>query len=202
MSNDERDHDSNDGDQGRGDDRDDALKIRARGSTVISVREWYGGRWKREDIDRNERHVLRDGLLVHNRGGRVRYYADDNNDGIWTRTNLGRGQNTLRRAESLDPVISGGRLSSSNDKTWGHDSGSSNEAYRFDLVNGQVTNLQEFDDGAWRMERIEANETWTFDGTNLIQTEREHDGREISTFTDPNGDGLFTKVREVFTASF
>ena len=67
----------------------------------------------------------------------------DSNDG-----DLARGQNTLRRAESLDPVISGGRLSSSNDKTWGHDSGSSNEAYRFDLVNGQVTNLQEFDDGA------------------------------------------------------
>lgn len=210
MSNDERGIDRyDDRNEDRYDDRDDALKIRVRGSRVVSVREWDGGRWKHEDIDRNERYVLRDGLLVHKQGERVRYYTDDNGDGIWTRSIQTAAGNTLKDGDAPDPVISGGRSASGDSQSRGGDSqdwddrsGFSDDAYRFDLVNGQVTNLQEYDDGRWQQERIEANETWTFDGTNLIQTERDSGGREISTFADTNGDGIFTKVSEVFTASF
>ena len=160
------------------------------------MREWYGGRWRREDIDRNERYILRDGLLIHRSGGRVRYYADDNGDSIWTRTTRATAGTTLNLEDALDPVISGGHIASREvHSSFGDD------AYRFNLVNGQVTNLQEYDDGTWRRERIEANETWSFDGTNLIQTERERGGREISTFADSNGDGIYTLVSEVFAAS-
>ena len=210
MSRNERYDDSHD----RDDDRDDALKIRTRGSRVVNVKEWDNGRWKREDIDRNERYILKDELLVYKRNDRVRYYSDDNGDGIWKRTKLGAERTTLSSNASVDPVISGGRSASRDsegihiaeqsqhdDDGWEHHSGFSDDAYRFDLVNGKVSNLQEYDDGTWQRERIEANETWTFDGTNLIQTEREQGGREISTFTDPNGDGIFTKVSEVFVAS-
>lgn len=63
-----------------------------------------------------------------------------------------------------------------------------------------MTNLQEFDDGRWTSERIDSNETWTFDGVSLIKTERERYGSEISTFTDPDGDGIFTKISEIFAA--
>ena len=39
------------------------------------------------------------------------------------------------------------------------------DAYRFKLVDGKVTQLEEFDDGRWKSERIKTNETWKFDGT-------------------------------------
>ena len=183
MSRDDRYGDDryDDRDDHRGDDRDDALKIRVRGSRVVKVLEWDDGRWKREDIDRNERYFLQDDLLVHEKRNRVRYYEDSNGDGIWHRTRLSA-------ATASDALISGG------------DAGYGDDAYRFDLVNGQVTNLQEFDDGRWKSERIDYDETWTFDGTNLIKTETERYGSEISTFADSNGDGIFTKISEIYAA--
>ena len=183
-------------DRDRGDDRDDALKIRTRGSRVVKVKEWDDGRWKREDIDRNERYYLQDDLLVHKERNRTRYYEDTNGDGIWRRTSK-PGSSSLSADVSSDPVIAGGMpaASSRSDDSWDRD-----DAHRFDLVNGQVTNLQEFDDGRWRSERIDYNETWTFDGTSLIKTERERYGSEISTFTDPDGDGVFTKISEIYAA--
>ena len=93
MSRNERYDDSHD----RDDDRDDALKIRTRGSRVVNVKEWDNGRWKREDIDRNERYILKDELLVYKRNDRVRYYSDDNGDGIWKRTKLGAERSCLQQ---------------------------------------------------------------------------------------------------------
>ena len=205
MSRDNYDNDYNN-------DRDDALKIRTRGSKVVKVKEWDDGRWKREDSDRNERYDLQDGLLVHERRNRVRYYSDDNGDGIWQRTNLGNANNFAQETSS-DLVISGGTstMNRSRNDDWRDDdwrdddrdypSGYGEDAYRFDLVEGQVTNLQEFDDGRWKQERIDYDETWSFDGTNLIKTERERYGSEISTFSDPDNDGVFTKISEIYAAN-
>lgn len=72
------------------------------------------------------------------------------------------------------------------------------DGYRFTLVNGQVTNLQEYDDGRWQNERIDRNETWRFDGTSLIQEETKRYGVETSVYTDSNGDGVFVKVSEAY----
>lgn len=185
MSRDDR-YDDGRHDDDRGHDLDDALKIRTRGSRVVKVKEWDHGRWKREDLDRNERYVLKDDLLVYKRGNRVRIYEDADGDGIW------------RRTVQSDPVISGGvAVSDSRADSLGY----GEDAYRFDLVNGQVVNLQELDDGRWQSERIDVNETWTFDGVNLIKTEREGSGSEISTYADPNADGVFTKISEVYASS-
>lgn len=201
MSRDDR-YDDGRHDDDRGHDLDDALKIRTRGSRVVKVKEWDHGRWKREDLDRNERYVLKDDLLVYKRGNRVRIYEDADGDGIW------------RRTVQSDPVISGGVAVSdsrddagysgddfSSDDSRSDSLGYGEDAYRFDLVNGQVVNLQEFDDGRWQSERIDAGETWTFDGVNLIKTEREGYGSEISTYADPNADGVFTKISEVYASS-
>lgn len=174
----------------RYDDRDDALKIRTKGSRVVRVREWDDGRWKREDIDRNERYFLQDDLLVHEKRNRVRYYEDADGDGIWRRT-------SQNGATGSDPLISGGTpvVNNGSSNSWDGD-----DPHRFDLVDSQVSNLKKFDDGRWKRERIDYNETWTFDGTNLVKTEQEHYGNEISTFTDPDGDGIFTKVSEIYAA--
>jgi uncharacterized protein YkuJ len=65
---------------------------------------------------------------------------------------------------------------------------------RFTLNGDKVTNVQEYDDGVWQAERLEKGETWTFDGINLIHQEREHGGLQTSTYTDSDGDGIFTAI--------
>ncbi len=75
---------------------------------------------------------------------------------------------------------------------------SEQDGYRFSLVNGQVRNLQEYDDGRWKNERIDRNESWIFDGTNLIQRESKRYGTEVTVYSDPDRDGVFAKVSEVF----
>ena len=72
------------------------------------------------------------------------------------------------------------------------------DGYRFNLVNGQVSGLKEYDDGRWKNERIDRNESLSFDGINLIQQEFKRYGTEVTTFSDADGDGVFSKVSEVF----
>ena len=93
-----------------------------------------------------------------------------------------------------DPVTSGG-----DDSSGDYSDSHGNDAYRFDFVNGQFTNLQQLDDGRWKSERIDSDESWAFDGTSLVMTEHELSGNQIRTFTDPNGDGIFTMVSETYT---
>ena len=68
------------------------------------------------------------------------------------------------------------------------------DRYRFSLNDGKVTNLQEFNDGRWHTERIDGSESWSFDGTNLIKTEAGSHGTSVSSFTDLDGDGVFTRM--------
>jgi hypothetical protein len=174
----------------RSSDLDDALKIRTNGSNVVKVLEWEDGRWKREDIGRRERYYLEDGLLVHEKRNRTRYYEDADADGIWRRINLRGTTDPDFLTSDSDPVVNfRGSKSSYGD-----------DAHRFDLVNGQVTNLQEYYDGRWQSERIDNDETWTFEQGNLIEKEIKRFGYEITTYTDPDGDEIFTKVSEVYAA--
>ena len=89
----------------------------------------------------------------------------------------------------LGDDLEGSDHSSSDDEA----NGSNIDGYRFSLSNGKVTNLQEFDDGRWRTERIDSSESWSFDGTNLIKTETGSHGTAISSFGDLDGDGVFTR---------
>ncbi len=57
-----------------------------------------------------------------------------------------------------------------------------------------VKEAQEHNEVTWKAERLEKGETWTFDGTNLIHQEREHGGLQTSTYTDSDGDGIFTAI--------
>ena len=37
-------------------------------------------------------------------------------------------------------------------------------AYKFTILNGQISNVYEWEDGMWRKERLSANESWSVDG--------------------------------------
>lgn len=151
---------------------------------VTNLQEFDDGRWKNERISRKESWSFDGTNLVktETKRGQVKTstFSDGDGDGIFTRT--GRDS------------ITGTRV----DRTYDDSSPSTDDGYRFSLVNGQVTNLQEFDDGRWKNERISSNETWSFDGTNLIQQETKRYGIEVSTYGDANGDGVFTKVSEIY----
>lgn len=132
-------------------------------------------------------HKVNDSIIA---GGYLERDHSKNDD------NLGSKEDYRRHKEdNPDPVTSGGQTPS-GDADYGHE----DDAYRFDLVNGQVANVRQFDNGRWKSERIDSDEAWSFDGTNLVMTEREHYGNQIKTFTDPNGDGIFTILTAVQTS--
>ncbi len=69
---------------------------------------------------------------------------------------------------------------------------SSDDIFRFALVGNTVTNLQELDDGIWKNESISRNESWSFDGANLIYTKTSGKRTIRSIFNDFDGDGNYT----------
>jgi hypothetical protein len=156
---------------------------------VSSLQEYEGGSWKNEKIGRNESWSFDGSTLTktETERGRVKIstYLDADGDGVFTRS--GR--------DAVTGIGLGGGSGSS------HPSYGSNpsleDSYRFSLVNGQVTNLQEYEKGRWKNEAIGQNESWSFDGTNLIQQEIKGYGMEVSTYSDPDMDGIFSKVSEV-----
>jgi hypothetical protein len=74
----------------------------------------------------------------------------------------------------------------------------STEGYRFDIVDGTVTAVYKEKRGALRLERMDSNEVWTFDGTNVTKTERDDGRLEITVFSDDNNDGLFVKSSKTY----
>lgn len=70
------------------------------------------------------------------------------------------------------------------------------DQYRFDIRDGLVVGVQEWDDGRWKNERIDADETYTLDGRDVLKTEWEHGYNEITRYSDPENDGLYVEVSE------
>lgn len=155
---------------------------------VTQLEEFDDGRWKAERITSNETWSFSDGTLTHieTEAGRVKtsLYRDADGDGVFT----------LVGRDSLTGLGSGGTGSSSTPKP-----GSIPEdSYRFLLVDGKVTQLEEFEKGRWQRETIKSNETWTFDGTRLIEREVTRLGTTVTSYGDADKDGIFTRIAKTF----
>ena len=70
------------------------------------------------------------------------------------------------------------------------------DQYRFNIRDGLVVGVQEWDDGLWKNDRIDANESYTLDGRDVLKTEREYGYNEVTRYHDPENDGLYAKVSE------
>lgn len=68
--------------------------------------------------------------------------------------------------------------------------------YDFGIVNGQVTQVLKTEHGVTKNERIDANEVYTVQGTEVIKTETKAYGQEVTRYVDPDGDGLYAKFSE------
>lgn len=68
--------------------------------------------------------------------------------------------------------------------------------YKFSIQNGVVTTVYEYKNGRFKVDGIDSNETYTFDGTNVIKTEYD-DGRIKTTlFADVDSDGIYYKASQ------
>lgn len=75
------------------------------------------------------------------------------------------------------------------------------KSYKFNMQNGVITGVFEIENGYLKAERLDANETWSVQGNQVVKTEYD-DGRiETTTYTDLDGDGLYVKASEVKTLS-
>lgn len=72
----------------------------------------------------------------------------------------------------------------------------SNERYQFNITDGQVTGVVEYDNGRAEVERMEWDEQWTYRDGQVIKTERDDGYLETTIYADTDGDGFFTKISE------
>ena len=71
---------------------------------------------------------------------------------------------------------------------------SASKAYQFTLSGTTVTAVYEIENGRLESERMKSHETWAFDGRTVTKTEYENGRLKTTSYSDANGDGLFSKV--------
>ncbi len=76
------------------------------------------------------------------------------------------------------------------------------DLYKFVIENGAVTRVYEVErNGRLELERMERNETWTYDpGTHQVtKVETERGITETKVFADADGDGFFNRISETYS---
>ena len=167
---------------------DDAYRFKLVDGKVTQLEEFDDGRWKSERIKANETWKFDGTSLTHTETDRGRVkttiYRDADGDGVFTRADR----------DSLTGLSSGAAGSGSTPKP----SAIPEDSYRFLLVDGKVTQLEEFEKGRWQRETIKSNESWTFDGSRLIEREVKRLGTTVTSYGDADKDGIFTKIGTSF----
>jgi hypothetical protein len=167
---------------------DDAYRFKLVDGKVTQLEEFDDGRWKSERIRSNETWKFDGTSLTHTETDRGRVkttiYRDADGDGVFTRADR----------DSLTGLSSGAVGSGSTPKP----SAIHEDSYRFLLVDGKVTQLEEFEKGRWHRETIKSNESWTFDGSRLIEREVKRLGTTVTSYGDADKDGIFTKIGTSF----
>ncbi len=145
-------------------------------NAVTAVYEIEKGRTKLEKLDRDETWSF-DGTFVtkteiDDDETEITTYADTDGDGIYSKV--------------------------SETKT-GTGTTATTERYKFGVdVNGSVTAAYELHGNFWKTDRISSHESYTLQGADIVKTETEHGFIEITTYTDADGDGLFTKASKSY----
>lgn len=91
-----------------------------------------------------------------------------------------------------------------NDDNGGDDNSSGNhKAFKFEILNNQVTAVYELKNGELDRKSLDDNgrKSYTVDGTDVIRTEIKPFGTEITRYSDADGDGLYLRVSEQWQIS-
>ena len=78
---------------------------------------------------------------------------------------------------------------------------SSSKGYQFSISGNTVTAVYEVKNGRMKAERMDSDESWSFDGTHVIKSEMDDGRLEITTYADVDKDGLFFETGKTYSAS-
>lgn len=96
--------------------------------------------------------------------------------------------------------IDNGRDDESDDHQYSHET-NSQERYQFNIRDGKVLGVFEYEDNRLKQERIDADESYVLQGQNVLKIEQERNGREITTYSDLDKDGLFIEEGQVWQSN-
>ena len=193
------------------------------GGQVTAVREYDNGRWVNDPISSYETYRVSGSSVVktENYGSYVETttYSDSDGDGVFIESlsSISSGLNasvstSLRSSyyEGEDDDDDDGRYNDDDDGRYltgildddNNDDlferGESLDLYRFDIVNGQITGVQEFDDGRWKNEGIDRDESYTLSGGDVQKREYDDGYLELTIYRDSDGDGVFSELRKSY----
>ncbi len=162
----------------------DQFRFEFSGNIITKIEEFdtEDGIWEIETPDANEQwtydsatNTVTKTETEHNHT-EVNTYTDVDNDGIFLENN------------SVYTDADGNVIQDSDDQ------------YRFEFSGDTVTKVEELEDGVWELDSIDSNETWTYDSVSNIVTkvETEHGFTKTYTFTDTDGDGVFSKASSTY----
>ncbi|MDH4394166.1 MAG: DUF4214 domain-containing protein [Limnobacter sp.] len=75
---------------------------------------------------------------------------------------------------------------------------SSQERYQFDIRDGKVIGVFESENNRLKQEQIDSGESYILQGQDVLKIEQERNGREITTYTDLDKDGIFIEEGQVW----
>jgi Ca2+-binding RTX toxin-like protein len=75
----------------------------------------------------------------------------------------------------------------------------SSKGYKFNILNGAVTAVYEIKNGRTKFEKMDRDEVWSVDGSNVVKTEYEHGRIETTIYSDIDGDGIFAKMSKSYS---
>ena len=78
-------------------------------------------------------------------------------------------------------------------------SNDSNKGYKFNILNGAVTAVYAIKNGRTKFEKMDRDEVWSVDGSNVVKTEYEHGRAETTIYSDIDGDGIFAKMSKSYS---
>ncbi|HEY9193812.1 MAG TPA: hypothetical protein VIO81_13155 [Methyloversatilis sp.] len=75
------------------------------------------------------------------------------------------------------------------------------KSYRFTITDGNVVAVYEIENGQTKLDKIDANETWSYDATTnqVTRVETERGIVETTVFGDVNNDGIFARLAQSST---
>lgn len=177
----------------------DLYRFDIQNGTVTSVQQWDHGYWKQERMDANESYAIQGPDVVKTERSysysEVSRYSDPEQDGLYVKVSETKVANTLPSTPTSTtptPTYTAPTHSTSNTVPMAQAHG----LYDFGIINGQVTQVLKSKYGVLKNERIDANESYTVQGTEVIKIETKAYGQELTRYVDPEGDGLYAKFSE------
>lgn len=171
----------------------DLYRFTIQNGKVVGVEEFDDGRWEFERIDADESYTVEGRDIIKTEwehgGTEITRYSDDNGDGLYVETSEVRTSSAPTAPIGTATAPAGGTTSLGT--LYG-----SRDVYAFTFTDGQITGVTEYEHGMARAERIDANTTYVRQGSEVIKTEIERGGQEITRYSDVDGDGLYLEVSE------